>query len=100
MRIASFGTDSEFFVTDKKTGTLVPAYRFLKGTKEEPQYINTCLYGNVYVHSDNVALEVTADPLIHDGDLSPNLIINYLYEVEKTLRYWLAENYRNYQLSY
>ena len=90
MNIVSFGTDSEFLVYEKETGKFIPAYRFIKGTKEEPQHIGSFLYGDLYVHWDNVALEVTATPLEFGGDIiTPHAMSTYLSEVYQQVQSWM-----------
>ena len=89
--IKSFGTDSEFFLYDEEDN-FVPAYNVTKGTKDEHEVIlEDSKYGTVSVHWDNVALEVTADPLFVDNlppYLIPVKIANYLGFVYRSVHDW------------
>lgn len=92
--IKSFGTDSEFFLFDK-LGEFVPAYHVTSGTKEKHEVImEDSEYGTVAVHWDNVALEITVDPIMLDDVIVSDIeneITQYLEFVNKSVSDWVKK---------
>lgn len=91
MQFKTFGTDSEFFVYDKDDN-FVPAYRITKGNKDEHEPIAETSYGEVCVHWDNVALEVTCPPVPLKSVIHyKHDITEYLSAIKYELESWLSK---------
>jgi len=76
----TIGCDPEFFLKERKSGKLISAIPFVKGTKERPMPLPKG--GNI--QRDNVAVEVATDPA-SSLDQFINNIKNTLSEAVKTL---------------
>lgn len=76
----TIGCDPEFFLKDTKSGRLLSAIPFVKGTKEVPQILPKG--GNI--QRDNVAVEVATDPANSKDSFVTNIEAT-LVEAVKTL---------------
>jgi hypothetical protein len=97
MNVITIGTDSEFFLFERETNKFVPAYRITKGTKSNPERIYSKNNFEVFVHWDNVALEVTASPVEYNPD-EPD-IKSYLHRVYTILKNWLSATHPDLYIS-